>query len=159
MRVLAALSVLQIIAIVFLASRIMVIGHGEVSSTGANSEPIAVFAETAVPTSPSTEDQHSVDEKLLRRIVREELAAQLSLLPASDEDAVETHDPILEAEQQEQREQVEQDIAYYIGVGKISDAEMRSLQADISRLDKEGQKQMLSRLVQALNSGELEGRL
>lgn len=160
MRILVALSVLQIAAIVFLASRVMGPGPGGPDrAAGADPVPTSISAEAANPSPASTEVRPLADERLLRRIVREELAAQLSLRAAPDEDAVETHDPILEAEQQEQRERVEQDIAYYIGVGKISDAEMRSLQADISRLDKEGQKQALSRLVQALNSGELEGRL
>lgn len=160
MRILVALTVLQIAAIVFLATRIMGPGQGEPDRTAdACPEPTAISSKTGNPSPTSTEVRPLADERLLRRIVREELAAQLTLLAQPDPQPAEQPDPAVQAELQLQRELVEQEIEHYISVGRISDVEMQTLQADIGRLDAEGQREMLSRLVRAINAGEIEGRL
>lgn len=56
-------------------------------------------------------------------------------------------------------EQVAQDIDYYVGVGRISDAEMGRLKLDIARLPDQERRRMLARLAGALSSGQLDGRL
>jgi len=160
MRVLVVLSVLQIAAIVFLASRIMAPEQGgRDRAAGADPEPTVITTENASPSPASTEVPHFADEQLLRRIVREELAAQLNLPAQPDPHAAEPPDPVVQAEQQYRRERLEQEIEHYISVGKISDIEMQMLEADIAKLDEEGQKEMLRRLVRAINAGEIEGRL
>jgi hypothetical protein len=50
-----------------------------------------------------------------------------------------------------------QNLDSYIEQGEISDLDMANLQGEISRLDNDGRRQMLSLLTQALNSGELDG--
>ena len=125
----------------------------------------------SVPTSPSVEHgrvpaeptaTHNLpDEKLLRKIVREELSAQLEAYAAQQAaaSAIEVPDPAVEAERRNQRELVEQELEHYINQGTISDLEMQHLELEIAKLDKDGQREMLSRLVRAMNSGELNGRL
>jgi hypothetical protein len=44
-------------------------------------------------------------------------------------------------------------------VGSITDQQMQELQAGIAELDEASRKQMMSTLIRALNSGELEGRI
>ena len=58
-----------------------------------------------------------------------------------------------------QADQVAQDIDYYVGVGRISDAEMGRLKLDIARLPDQERRRMLARLAGALSSGQLDGRL
>ncbi len=161
MKVLAALSVLQIAAIVFLASRIMALEPvvDESAPPGAN-EPIVKVPEVAPPEA-SPEPGRFLDERELRRIVREELAAQLGAIdwPQPPAEALAAVDPIDPIERQQQLEWVGQEIDRYIGRGEISDLEMEALQMEMAKLDKEGQKRMLGRIVRAMNAGELKGRL
>jgi len=102
--------------------------------------------------------QQAPDENQLRKIVREELAAQLSLLAVPNRAEGEVPDPVLRDLKRQERDLVEQEIAHYISMGQISDVEMQMLQADIARLDKSGREEMLRRLVRAINTGELDGR-
>jgi hypothetical protein len=160
MKTLAALSFLQIVAIVFLAIQVMKLDPAGTESAASEPAERISNSDQAVLMSPEREGPRQLaDERQLRRIVREELAAQLDLLAMPDPDAAEYLDPLVEAEQEFQRERVEQEIAHHISVGKISDVDMQNLQAAIASLDKDGQKEMLSLLVRALNTGELEGRL
>jgi hypothetical protein len=41
----------------------------------------------------------------------------------------------------------------------MTDAQMQELQTSIAQLDEAGRKQMMSKLMRALNSGEIKGRL
>lgn len=56
-------------------------------------------------------------------------------------------------------EAVAQHIEAYRGAGSITDAQMQELQTDIAQLDQAGRKQMMSKLMRALSSGEIKGRL
>lgn len=58
----------------------------------------------------------------------------------------------------QQRAVVEQQIENYRGTA-ISDAQMQDLQADIAQLDDATRKQMMGKLLRALNSGDIKGRL
>ena len=101
------------------------------------------------------------DEYQLRKIVREELAAQLGALSASNaqDHSAAISGPEDEAKYQYQREMVAQQLNYHTSVGSISDSDMLKLQGEIAKLDAASRKEMLSELTRALNSGELEGRL
>jgi hypothetical protein len=57
------------------------------------------------------------------------------------------------------REAIAQQIETYRATGTITDAQMQELQADIAKLDEASRKQMMSRLLRALNSGDIKGRL
>lgn len=59
----------------------------------------------------------------------------------------------------QQRAVVEQQIENYRGVGAITESQMQDLQADIAQLDDAPRRQMMSKLIRALNSGDIKGRL
>ena len=114
---------------------------------------------------PST-DSHAAtnyypDENRLRKIVREELAAQLGALSeaSAQKDSAAVLEPEDEAKYQYQRELVAQQLVYFSSVGSISDMDMQKLQMEIAKLDEAGRREMLGKLTRAMNSGELEGRL
>lgn len=54
---------------------------------------------------------------------------------------------------------VDQELDYYIEQGVISPQEMISLQHEIAKLDPSRQKQVMRKLVRAMNSGQLDGHL
>ena len=102
-----------------------------------------------------------VDEERLRRVIREELAQQHNR-PASvhDTSAAQSAPPrAATAADIQRRDNIAQRIEAYAAMGAISDTQMMELQTDIARLDPASRRQMMSRLVRALNSGDLKGRL
>lgn len=114
---------------------------------------------------PSTDGHASAvyypDENQLRKIVREELAAQLGTLSEANaqNDSAAVLEPVDEAKYQYQRELVAQQLNYHTSVGRISDTDMQKLQMEIAKLDEAGRREMLGKLTRAMNSGELDGRL
>jgi len=101
------------------------------------------------------------DEDRLRQIIREELAAQPGggFAPTNQANVVAASNPTDPAENQRRRELVTQQLEYFSSVGSISNTDMQILQGEIAKLDNAGRKEMLGRITQALNSGQLEGRL
>ena len=119
-------------------------------------QPAVLTVEPAVEIAKS---DTGLDEQNLRRIIRAEFRtlsnALAEALPESPEPPTEI-DPV---ENAVQLDVVNQELAYYIRAGEISDLEMQNLQSEMARLDKESQKKMLGQLVRALNTGELKGQL
>ena len=120
----------------------------------------------SIPFDDASTDTHAItayypDEYQLRKIVREELAAQLGALSESGAqiNPAVILDPEDEAKYQNQRERVAQHLEYHTSVGSISNVDMQKLQADIAKLDEVGRKEMMRRLTRVLNSGRLKGRL
>lgn len=160
MKILTVIAVLQIGAILLL--------YGKLSSIEqAMSHPVPAQPESAL-TSNSLQSRQapvapaaSQDEDRLRKIIREELAAQLGQQtgPAATGDPVSAAGPTDPVEIERQREQVFQQLEYFTSVGRISDMEMQKLQMDIAKLDPAGRSEALRELVRAFNSGRLEGRL
>jgi len=103
----------------------------------------------------------SLSEKRLRQIVREEVSSQFREFGASltHPSIIEEPDPVSATEYQFRYESAMQELDYFLKQGEISDADMAKLQTDIAKLGPDGRTQMLRRLTQALNSGELRGRL
>jgi len=101
------------------------------------------------------------DEIQLRKIIREELAAQLESSSDSNKqtEMVAASVSANRVYEPHQRERVAQQVDYYASVGSISDTEMHELQWEIAKLDETGRKEMLGKLVRALNLGEIEGNL
>jgi hypothetical protein len=92
--------------------------------------------------------------------VREELARERNR-PATANDALPAvsappRDPQADLER---REAIGQQIENYRAMGAITDTQMQELQAGIAQLDPASRKQMMSRLIRALNSGDIKGRL
>jgi hypothetical protein len=105
-------------------------------------------------------DQHSsaAYEERLRKVVREELTSLLAqrTLPTKPAAAERARN---ESEDRRRQELIAQQIETYRAVGSITDQQMQELQAGIAELDEASRKQMMSILIRALNSGELEGRM
>jgi hypothetical protein len=117
--------------------------------------------ETGVqPIAARIDTESCADEQMLRRIIREELAAQFASSPASQ--GAQGSNAVLEqsyaADRARQLAAVSAQLDQHIAAGSISDADMAALQMEIGKLDKKGQHDMLSKLMKALNSGALQGR-
>jgi hypothetical protein len=157
MRTLIALSVLQTIGIAALVVHSFGAKHAagpEQRAPSASAPQISPAKES--PTSGDAPSVPSVGEERLRTIVREELARIQAQRNASSSPAAQPRNPSLDVQR---REAVEQQIETYRGVGAVTDAQMQELQADIAQLDDASRKQMMSKLIRALNSGEIKGRL
>ena len=101
------------------------------------------------------------NEEQLRAIIRDELRAHVENRPQNGDQVDTAAPPTLAelAEYDRRRDEVAQQLVYFTSIGRISDGEMQQLQADIAKLDPAGRKEMLRQLTQALNSGQIEGRL
>lgn len=159
MRTLIALSVLQTIGIAALVVHAFGAQHSTDHEQHPSSSPAATVASAdSGPTSGVALDMLNVSEQRLRIIVREELA-QLQASEQGNASASLEARPRNPSADAYQREAVAQQIEAYRGAGAITDAQMQELQADIAQLDDASRKQMMSKLIRALNSGEIKGRL
>ena len=149
MRILITLSVLQTVAI----AALVIHAFGTKPSIDPEQRPLS-----SPMAQPASDAAPNVGEERLRAIVREELARLQSTAqgPASPDAAPSPRNPAIEADR---RESVAQQIEGYRGVGAITDAQMQELQVEIAQLDAAGRKEMMSKLLRALNSGEIKGRL
>jgi MFS superfamily sulfate permease-like transporter len=153
MKTLTLLSVIQTIAIVMLIAYLFA------------REP-AAQPSTSVATAPAPLQEHrsyggSVDEERLRSIIREELALHLTAQPTAHghEAPAVTPRPRDEQLDRTRQAQIEQQIEAYQASGSITDAQMQELQAAIAQLDETGRRQMMSKLIRAMNAGDIKGRL
>ncbi|MCG8432409.1 MAG: hypothetical protein MJA83_00080 [Gammaproteobacteria bacterium] len=158
MKILTALVVVQTALIVFLLATI--------TDSNENPDPLVFtdqhsatdqLAENPLSRSTPREVHYRLDEKRLRKIIREELAAQSNAGSARDTKA----EPFqaYEAKHEVQREMVDQELEYFRSVGAISDMEMQDLQTEISKLTEADRREMLRKLIKAMNAGEIKGRL
>lgn len=161
MRTLKILAFAQTGLLVLLLSGIVRLDEREIGAVPAKQDTLASGPFAKSVASSNAAIAHYPDEDRLRKIIREELSAQLDLLQVSNQhiDKNVAPDSINEPERDNRREQVFQKLEYYSSVGSISDMEMQQLQTDIAKLDAVSRKEVLSQLSRALNSGQLEGRL
>ena len=161
MKTLTILGLVQTALLLFLLGKIVLVD--EETSVAARAEQNTLVSD---PFDDASIDSHAAamyysDEDQPRKIIREELAAQLGAL--SESGAQKQSAAVLELEDetafQYQRELVAQQLEYHTSVGSISDMDMQKLQGQIAKLDKASRTQMLRKLTRALNSGRLEGRL
>lgn len=102
------------------------------------------------------------EQQQLRAIIREELSRLQGQLATPVEASPTAPAPARRrdpAADRQRSEAVAQQIEAYSSVGAITDTQMQELQADIAQLDDASRKQMLSKLLRALNSGDIKGRL
>lgn len=147
-----------------------VIGLG-LGALGASGRPAGWFGDLAPGPAPATEvaavapgsvDRTSCpDEAQLRAIVREELAAAGAAGTVAQAGRTPPPAAGLQApvSSPEQVEFVNRQMDGYIRAGAISDAEMARLQSDIATLDPAARRAALQKLVRAMNTGALDGRL
>lgn len=149
MKLLVLMSILQTAALAFLLAKAL-----DSPDPASQTAPAMQYQDTG-------ETFSSADEQLLRRIVREELGRQLpGAAPAGQPDQAPAGAPTdAAADQRSQLQLVETQLEYYRVQGAISAVEMQNLQAEIAKLDPATRKQMLARLVKAMNAGEIRGAL
>jgi hypothetical protein len=152
MKTLMTLSALQTIGIVVLL--IHVLGEEREPATVRSTDPVAVASSPFANASPDTASL--ADEDRLRIIIREELAAQRGVRAEVTTPAAAAQDegsnPLLQ-------ERVARQIEAYQAAGAITDAQMQELQVQIAQLDEAGRKRMRSKLIRAMNAGDIKGRL
>ncbi|HEX4969793.1 MAG TPA: hypothetical protein VFV69_01990 [Steroidobacteraceae bacterium] len=146
MKTLITLSVLQTIGI----AALVVHALRESPPAAPASAPASPIAAAPAAVAPN------LDEARLRAIIREELVQSDARADATPTAAPRPHDM---SAQLHRREVIAQQIEAYRATGTITDSQMQELQADIAKLDEASRKQMLSKLLRALNSGDIKGRL
>jgi hypothetical protein len=155
-KLLVPLSILQTACLLVLTYKLVAGGKAEV----APSRPEAGGA--VVPTViPDRGRDRGLDEERLRRIIREELDDHGAAIgaPATAPEPPKSPPPRDEAADRQQKELVERQLAYYKSVGVIQDDEMASLQTAIAKLNEADRREMMSKLMRALNAREITGRL
>jgi hypothetical protein len=170
MKILTVLCVLQLAALLGLffkfntlensMHRLALADHALASSEPRTTPPPRTLGPANARFTPAKIEQ-------LRGMVREELAIALQSVAPTEQSAKrlssapaqQTGDQHKAAEYAYEREIAQNEIAYFVSRGSISESEMAGLQIQISKLDQAGRKEMLRELVKAMNSGDLEGRL
>lgn len=103
-----------------------------------------------------------IDEARLRRIIREEMRALAARPPAGDEAVISSPalvPPRDRVADLEQRDYVEQQLAYLTSVGEATRSDMLHLEQEIAKLNPADRREMLSRLARAINAGRINGHL
>ena len=154
--------ILQIIAIALAFALGMAAASGRLAQWLAGSDGPGLAGVTASSNDPAaTETGRCLDEVEMRRVIREELATAAATAPAGQlpptAGAV-AGTPTTPASP-EQVELVNRRVDEYIRAGVVSESEMARLQGEIATLDPAARRAAMQKLVRAMNSGALEGRL
>lgn len=161
MKTLTLLGLVQTALLLILLGKIVLFEQETTAAGHAGQNTVVNDPFDSQPTNSDATAIDYVDYDKLRQIIREESRAQLDSRSEADrqtEEAV-ASGSTSDAEYQYQRERVAQQLEYHTSVGSISDTDMQKLQGEIAKLDEAGRTEMLSKLTQAMNSGQLEGRL
>lgn len=162
MKILIAISIIQIAAILLLYNKVVEIDTSMNRRLAAEQDTIISgdLMRTRAPGNPIKSYSHA-NEYQLRQIIREELVAQLGDRsgPEPQTNPSIRPSPADQVGIENQRELIAQQLEYYASIGSISDSDMQKLQTDIAKLDDAGRTEMLRELTRALNSGRLEGQL
>jgi hypothetical protein len=160
MKISIALGVIQSALIIYL-----VVAINELADSNrrlSDEQPGVDFNEsryTIVPTPAPSSHPTNIDENLLRQIIREELSLQLPAYVSGDGPEEEMYAPTQRSDTgQYSRDEIELSIEQLKGTGEVSAAEMHALEARIVTLDKAERMQMMSKLMAAMNAGEIKGR-
>ena len=125
-----------------------------------NAPGVATAAPAGAVAAGTSASRPCADEALLRRVVRDELMAAAAAGMAQDSPgaaaAVGAPAPASSAEQ---IEHINRRVDDHIRAGVISESEMARLQSEIATLDPAARRAAMQRLVRAMNSGALDGRL
>ena len=156
------MSLLQIGVLLFLFARVVAIEDSAYASAPMQNDNAAGNdSYDSRPDSSRNVQYDSTIEPRLRTIVREELAAQLADLRTANTQVATAiaAEELDEGEYQYRVSSVSQQLDIYESVGSISEDDMHKLQSEIMTLNEADREEALSRLVRALNSGALKGRL
>ena len=161
MRTLSVLIVIQLVATAFLYTRLVSI-EARLDAPQAADAPLASTPPAVVADAMPGGRYAPADERLLRAILREELAVyaeDFARHEAAPVQAAARSGSYPDADARERRDRVAERLDYFVSVGRITEAEMQQLQLEIARLDPDGRQEMLRKLGKVLNSGDVEGRL
>ena len=158
-RVLIGLLIVQTVLIAAIGLRVMALTAKTEVIAETQLDLLAATARAANGSSdfaPIATTSSTLNADDMRQIIREEMAVTSSTngAVAANRPAQETTPP-----NPELREEIERDLNVYIAGGAIAPHEMADLQMKIARLPKKDQGEMLSRLVKAMNAGEIDGEL
>lgn len=159
MRITTVVSVLQTVAIVFLATKIVDLDSGAKPDPSLDSMTQTRAAQSSTNINNAVSHDRYVTKDELRTILAEELHNQLAaVLAVQNSNAVSDPIPGLsDLERQDRVDLVTGQIDYYRSVGSLSARQMEALQMEIARLDERDRQPALNRLVQAMNAGEIDG--
>ena len=162
MRFLIAISILQAILLAIVAFRVNDVD----ARTGAIEA--AVRANAGVPATVSDSGEKPLvtgpSAAQIRSIIREELAAiDQNSIDANNEISAAQPPSVADMRSTEEITQltleVQQDLDFYSGQGRIDDAQMAQLQMKIAKLPAEERREALTKLTKLLNSGSVDARL
>lgn len=125
-----------------------------------NGEPVSI-TDTEASQDNSMAGKAGLDNQQLRLIIREELAAALSYRELAANNTTPAMEPPVydELEMQYQRQLVLEELDALKGQAEVTGVELDKLMADIARLKPESRVEMIKKLNQALNRGEIKGNL
>jgi hypothetical protein len=158
----AVLGAVQLVLLGFIAIRLTGLEQA-VENTALNGPQVAGPATATAAREPqdaTTPEPHDW-ESTLRRVIREEIESvdQIDRIELTSAGQVAGTGPSSPPHDPTRVAAVNSRLDYFISMGRISPAEMAKLQQDIARLDDGARKQMLGKLVRALNTGSLKGQL
>ena len=151
-------SVLQGIAIAMLCVAVFQLS-GQIEELSSN--PNNLTASTMSDSYNSAESS-AISQDDLRIVMREELQSHLFIQEASSEQrtaSIASDAVVIAVSEPSLVRAVDESIEYHISMGSISNGDMGNLESDIAKLDPSNRTAMLSKLVQAMNDGRLNGRL
>ena len=139
-----------------------VVGNGGLPGWFAKTEGARIGGSAVATASPAaTESPRCLDEAEMRLVIREEIvAASAAKVPAQGRSSQSpTEIPPAPVASPDQVALVNRRVDDFIEVGVISESEMARLQSDIGRLDPAARRAAMQKLVRAMNTGALDGRL
>ena len=156
MKVLVALNILQLALITYL------IAAGNLVDSGRERETQTVGG-PGVGAAPLSAESRDADDARLRQIIREELRYLTTAIREEAQESAQLDETAALASVEDtqaglyQRKFVDQQIEYYRSLGAISDSEMAALVVEIAKLNSSDRQPMLSKLIRAMNAGEING--
>lgn len=161
MRTLIVLGVIQTSLLLMLVAKLLIPNDNVPLAGGTDLNVAAADPFEVPPDVHLADDDNYLDPVALRAIIREELAAHFVIgsEPAGLADTAIDSQPKNKPANPYQRDLVEQQLDYYASIGQITQKQMEELQSQIAQLDKDSRQEMLRKLVQAMNSGSIDGRL
>jgi hypothetical protein len=156
------MAAVQLLMLTFLVFKVVATGAGMSPAPihGGNSVARETTVEAQLqPRAQSLDGPSYLNEMELRRIIREELAAHAAEIAASRsaEKSTVAVASVREPGNKQQLDVINRQLNGYISAGVISESEMAALQGDLATLDNAGRKEILGKLVRAMNSGSLKG--
>lgn len=163
MKALIILNILQLIVLAIVLTKVTTSSqHSEVSQSGALSKSSNIAETPPISVSAvNTHLSHSLSEDDLRLIIRDEVLSSLNAYQPKPPQSESVQDSTRNRNQvdEEYLTEVQAEFEVFLVNGVVSEVEMANFQIKLAQLDDKSRKDMLGKLVRAMSSGELKGRL